>query len=630
MEEKRFFVFDFDSTFIQTEGLEEFFALTLKNDPKKGEKIKKIQEITNLGMEGKLDFRQSLMMRVGLLKANRGDLSRLNNALKKKISTSILRNKKFFRTHKDSIYIISGGFKEFVVPIVAQFGIDKDHVLANTFTYDREGRITGFDLDNPCSKTEGKVEAVKKLKLDGEVIVIGDGFTDLQVKEMGGAKKFVAFTENVYRETVAIKADSVIRSFDEFLYSHKLPMTLSYPKSKIKVLLLENIDALAVEKFKKEGYRVEEIKRGLSEEELREKIADVSILGIRSKTKITKKVLDKAARLFAVGTFTIGTDQMDLSSLSEEGVVVFNAPYQNTRSVVELALGEMILLLRGVFDKNNKMHQGVWDKSAVGSNEVRGKTLGIIGYGNIGSQLSVLAEALGMQVIFYDVIEKLPMGNAQRAIKLEELLKKSDVITIHVSGNRANTNIISGKEFSLMKDGVVFLNLSRGFVVDLKALVKFLKSGKIRGAAVDVFPNEPTGKDDPFESELRGFQNVILSPHIAGSTEEAQKNIGQFVSSKLIDFVNTGNTYLSVNLPNIQLPQQKNCHRLLHLHRNVPGILAQINNVLAENKINIEGQYLKTTEQVGYVITDVDKKYNSVVLNELKRIPETIKFRVLY
>lgn len=628
--ENKFYIFDFDSTFIQTEGLEELLSLSLKNDPARDEKMRRIQEITNKGMEGKLDFRQSLEERVKLLKAEKKDLEKLTKILKKKISVSILRNKKFFKDNKNAIYIISGGFKEFVIPIAKLFGIEEAHVLANNFLYNSKGQITGFNKQNLCSQSEGKVKAVQKLKLNGEIIVIGDGFTDYQIKELGVAKKFIAFTENVYREHVVEKADGEIRSFDEFLYTHKLPQSLSYPKSKIKVLLLENIDQEAVNLFKQEGYQVEEIKRALAEDELIQKIKEISILGIRSKTRITKKVIENAKKLIAVGAFCIGTDQMELPDLTQEGVAVFNAPYQNTRSVVELVVGEMIMLMRSINHKDKKMHQGIWDKSATGSNEIRGKTLGIIGYGNIGSQLSVIAESLGMQVLYFDLVEKLPLGNAKKADSMEEVLKKSDVITIHVSGDKSNTNLIGEKQFNLMKEGAVFLNLSRGLVVDIVSLSRYLKNGKLRGAALDVFPNEPKGRDDPFVSELIGLPNIILTPHIAGSTQEAQRNIGQFVAEKLIDFVNSGNTYLSVSLPNIQLPQQKNSHRLLHLHHNVPGILAKINQVLADNRINIEGQFLKTNDQVGYVITDVNKRYDLKILLELKKIADTIRFRVLY
>lgn len=626
----QFYIIDFDSTIIQTEGLEELAAISLKENPKREEILKKIKETTNAGMEGKITFRESLKRRLELLSANKTHIDILNKKLRKKISPSFLRNKQFLKLNKNNIYILSGGFKEFVWPTVMDLGIAPAHVFANTFKFNKAGKIIGFDLKNPLSKNNGKAEAVKKLNLKGEILVIGDSFTDLQIKRMGVAKRFIAFTENITREVIVKDADQIVRSFDEFLFLNKLPMSVSYPKTKMKVLLLENIESSATKAFEREGYQVEILKTALDEDQLSEKIKDISILGIRSKTKITRKVLENANKLKVVGAFCIGTEQMDLEALTNYGVCVFNAPYQNTRSVVELAIGEMIMLIRGVFEKSKNMHMGLWDKSAEGSFEIRGKTLGIIGYGNIGTQLSTLAEGLGMKVIFYDLVEKLPLGNAKAARDLNQLLKISDVISLHISGGSSNANFLTEKHFSQMKEGVIFINLSRGSVVDVEALTKYVKNGRIGGVAVDVFPNEPKSKGEKFSSTLQGLPNVILTPHIAGSTQEAQKEIANFVSSKIIDFINTGTSFLSVNYPSITLPEQKNSHRLLHLHKNVPGILAQINKVLADSHINIIGQYLRTNDSVGYLITDVNKKYNAQVLEQLKKIPDTIRFRVLY
>lgn len=654
---QKFYIIDFDSTFITLESLDELARISLKNSP---EKVSQIEQITKDGMVGKIGFRESLEKRIKHLESRVKDIEATVKILKRNITPSILRNRKFFKHNKDQIYIISGGFEELILPIIEDFGIEKSHILANKFIF-KNGKISGFDKTRPTSQAQGKATAVKNLNLDGEIIVIGDGFTDLEVKRVNsyqaielssnGIKKlptakssiaaslnrsspkhrFIAFIENVYRESIVSQADAVARDFDELLFLEKIPSEVSYPKSRMKVLLLENIESAAAENFKKEGYQVETLKSALDEKELIEKIKDVSILGIRSKTRVTENVLRSAKKLKSVGAFCIGTDQIDLNGATEYGISIFNAPFQNTRSVVELAIGEIIMLSRGVFDKSNKAHSGIWDKSANGSNEIRGKTLGIIGYGSIGSQLSVIAESLGMDVLFFDSVEKLALGNAKKAYSLDELLKKSDVISVHVSGDKKlNSNLISEKEFSKMKDGVIFLNLARGFIVDVKALVENLKSGKIRGAGIDVFPNEPKGKDDPFVSELSGLPNVILTPHIAGSTIEAQRNIAEFVSGKLIDFMNSGNTYLSVNFPNINLGEQGRAHRLLHLHKNMPGILSQINAILAEANVNIEGQYLKTNEEVGFLITDINQKYNAKVIEKLKKIEGTINLRVLY
>lgn len=629
-ENNKYYIIDFDSTFIKTEALEELFEISLSGAKDKDKILKKISLLTKKGMNGEISISKSLEERIALLKADKTHLDKAIQKIKKRVSNSIKRNKTFFKNNCENIYIVSSGFKEMILPIIKDFNIKEENIFANTFKFDKTGKITGFDKTNPLAKNNGKINVIKNLKLDGEVYVIGDGHTDYEIKESGAAKKFYAFTENVSREKVTKEADHVTPSFDEFLYVNKLPMEISYPKNRLKVLLLEKINDNAIKIFKDEGYQIESLNHSLSEKELKEKIKDVSILGIRSKTNISKSTLANANRLVTIGTFCIGTTQVDLTEAMKKGISVFNAPFSNTRSVVELALGEMIMLIRKIFDKSSALHRGVWDKSSVNSFELRGKTLGIIGYGKIGSQLSVLAEDLGMTVLYYDTIERLSLGNAKRCLTLKELLKKSDVISLHIDDNPQNKNFISEKEFKAMKDGVIFLNLSRGFVVDIKALKKNIQSGKISGTAVDVFPYEPHSNNEKFINELQGLPNVILTPHIGGSTEEAQIDIAKFVSTKIIDFINKGDTQFSVNFPNLQLPELRNSHRLVHIHENVPGILAKINNILGERKINIVGQYLKTNENIGYVITDISKKYNPKVLDELKKIENTIKFRVLY
>ncbi len=405
---------------------------------------------------------------------------------------------------------------------------------------------------------------------------------------------------------------------------------LSYPKNKIKVLLLEGVHINAKNTFTEGGFDVELVASSLDEEELCERIKGVSILGIRSKTNITKKVLEQADRLMAIGAFCIGTNQIDLEESTNRGVAVFNAPYSNTRSVVELAIAEIIMLMRNLPDKIRAMHDGVWNKSATNSFEIRNKTLGIIGYGSIGSQISIVAEAMGMKVFYYDLEEKLALGNAVPCKSLNELLSISDVISIHVDGRKENKNMIGDSQFSKMKDGVIFINLGRGHVVDISALKKYIDSGKIRGAAIDVYPKEPKSNNEPFESELIGAPNTILTPHIGGSTLEAQINIGAFVPNNLMKFINTGNTAGSVNFPQLQLPVLENGHRLIHIHQNISGLLAQLNKTLADHDINILGQYLKTNESIGYVITDIDEKYPTKFIDELKSIEGTIKVRVLF
>ncbi len=628
--QNKFFILDFDSTFVKVEALDELAEIALKKDTERESICSEIRKLTESAMNGSISFPVSLAKRVSLLKANRLHIEQLIKRLNKQVSRSIINNAGFFRKYSSSIIILSGGFKEYIIPVVKKFGIPSENVYANTFLFDKIGNITGFEKKNLLAQNSGKVKQLIALKLKGELIAIGDGHTDYELKKSGIINKFYAFTENIERLKVVKKADHVTPSFDEFLYISNLPMTISYPKNRIKVLLLENIHKDAAQLFKTEGYNVEVISKSLNEDELSEKIKDISILGIRSKTIVSEKVIAKAKKLMVVGAFCVGTNQIDMNACLTKGIIAFNAPFSNTRSVVELVLGEIIMLMRGILDKSNNLHKGVWDKSSKNSVEVRGKKLGIIGYGKIGSQLSVLAEDLGMEVYFYDTLEKLALGNAKKCYSMKELLKKADVISVHVDGSEQNKNLIGDKEFRLMKDGVVFLNLSRGFIVDIEALINNITSGKIKGTSIDVFPYEPESNDEIFLSGLQNLPNVILTPHIGGSTDEAQKDIANFVPCKIIDFVNSGNSYYSVNFPNIQLPSFENAHRLIHIHHNLPGILAKINLVFAQNNINIIGQYLKTNEHIGYVITDISKKYDPKVINELKKIDNTIKFRILY
>ena len=624
------FVIDFDSTFTQVEALDILGEISLDKHPEKESRLQKIKEVTDLGMAGELSLRESLEARIQILDAQKHHLDELVQRLKKKISKSINRNKVFFEQYADKTFIISNGFKDFIIPVVTELGIKPEHVFANDFVFDEKGKIIDFNRENVLSSNGGKVKQIEQLRLEGEIHMIGDGYTDYEVKKAGVAKKFYAFTENIERDSVKANADHIAPSFDEILFENKMSGALSYPKNRIKMLLLENVHPNALAKIKADGFSVESYPAGLDEDELSAKIKGIHVLGIRSKTQVTAKVLKHADKLMAIGAFCIGTNQIDLQAALAKGIVVFNAPFSNTRSVVELAIAEIIMLMRGIPDKSNDMHQGIWSKTASNSNEIRGKKLGIMGYGNIGSQLSVLAESMGMQVFYFDIEERLALGNATKCDTIEELLGLADVVTLHIDGRPENTGFFTKQHFDEMKEGVVFLNLARGPVVDVPALKAAIESGKIRGAGVDVFPEEPKSNNDPFESELIGLPNTILTPHIGGSTLEAQENIADFVPSKIMDYINTGNTALSVNFPNITLPKLHNANRLIHIHANKPGVLAKINKVLAEHDANIDGQYLKTNETVGYVITDIDRAYDKELITALKKIEHTIKFRVLY
>jgi len=408
------------------------------------------------------------------------------------------------------------------------------------------------------------------------------------------------------------------------------PIT-SLEKSKIKILLLEGVHQSAVDTLNAHGYsNIEYLKGALPEEELIEKVKDVHFIGIRSRSQLTDKVFDAAQKLVAVGCFCIGTNQVNLTAATERGVAVFNAPYSNTRSVAELVLAEAILLLRGVAEKNAKAHRGEWQKSAVKSYEIRGKKLGIVGYGSIGSQLSVLAESLGMEVYFYDVVTKLPLGNASQVASMQELLNMCDVISLHVPETASTKDLMGEEEFSQMKEGSIFLNAARGTVVDIDALCGALASGRLLGAAVDVFPVEPRTNKDEFISPLREFDNVILTPHVGGSTMEAQENIGYEVAEKLAKYSDNGTSITSVNFPEVALPEHANAHRLLHVHRNVPGVLTAINTIFSENNINISGQYLQTNDKVGYVVIDVEAERSQIAIDKIREVEGTIRVRRLF
>ena len=397
----------------------------------------------------------------------------------------------------------------------------------------------------------------------------------------------------------------------------------------LRALLLEQVHSDARAVLEDAGIVVDTVDRAMDEDELVSRLPGIHLLGLRSKTHLSARAIDAAADLIAVGAFCIGTNQIDLTAASEHGVAVFNAPFSNTRSVVELAIAELIALTRRLTEKNEAMHAGVWDKSADGAHEIRGRTLGIVGYGNIGTQLSVLAENLGMRVIFFDAADKLALGNARRASSMEELLAQADVVTLHVDGRASNKDIFGAAQFAAMRPDSLFLNLSRGFVVDYSALRTHIESGHIAGAAVDVFPVEPRGRGDEFVSELRGLPNVILTPHIGGSTEEAQRDIGNFVAGKFRDYVAEGNTSMSVNLPPLTLPRPAGTLRLVHIHRNVPGVLARVNGLLAEQQVNVEAQMLGTRGEFGYVVTDSVSGTTQAIVDVIRAMPETVRLRVI-
>lgn len=621
---KSYIIIDFDSTFMKVEGLEELAEIVLKDSPDQTRIVNEIKAITDLGMDGKIGFNESLTRRLDLLRINQDHLDKLVRRLKRKVSSSFSRNKAFFKKFKGRIYIISNGFKDFIDPVVQPYGIDSDHVLANTFVYNEEGWVIGFDQNNELAHSKGKSKKLKGLNLNGEIMVIGDAYTDFEMVEAGIAHKFFMFTENVLRESILDKADHVTPSFDEFLYVNHMPRALSYPKNRIKVLLQGGIDEQVKATFEAEGYQVEFGPEEWNESSLGAQIKDASILGVQALTTINPAVLEKANRLMAIGLFDTGTGAIDLEACANHGVNVFNAPYSNTRSQVELAIGYMIMLMRQV---PKFLHSDISQQAGLpASHEIRGRKLGIIGYGHAGSQLSVLAEAFGMDVYYYDVVDKPSMGNATKCATVKELLRKVEIVSIHVDDRPENVGFFNRSAFKSMTKNSILVDLSHGHAVDKEALITNIKSGKILGVAIDAFSN---GGADKWEA-LREFENVILTPRIAGHTVEAQKETAAIVPTKVIDYINTGNTSESLNFPELQLPILKNAHRLIHIHKNKPGVLAKIDSVMAKHNINILGQYLKTNDQIGYVIVDINKKYDKKVLKDLKVVEHTIKFRVLY
>jgi D-3-phosphoglycerate dehydrogenase len=624
------FVFDFDSTLVRIETLEALADIALAGDPNADTIRAEIARLTDQAMSGEIDFGTALRKRLSLLPLTRTHVHALADRILDEGTWSVRRNLRFFQENADKITIISGGFREIIAPVAERLGVSPDRVLCNDLVYDADGRVTGVDDENPLSYDNGKPRVIDALGLERPIVMVGDGWNDAEVKLAGAADRFYAFTEVARRDKVVAVADAETPSMDELLHAEGMMGRWSFPRSKVRMLLLENIHPAAVERLQEAGYSVETMKGALDEEDLIEKIKGVHVLGIRSKTNVTARVLEEADRLMAVAAFCIGTNQIDLDACADHGIAVFNAPYSNTRSVVELAIGLTITLMRDVADKSAAMHQGKWNKSADGSRELRGKTLGIVGYGAIGSQLSVLAEALGMRVIFHDLSERLALGNAKRMRNLDALLAEADVVTLHVDGRKENTNLIGAAQLQSMKEGALFLNLSRGHVVNIGALSQAIQGGRIAGAALDVFPEEPRTNADPFESPLMGLKNVILTPHIGGSTEEAQEAIAEFAAERLLGYLNRGDTTFSVNLPNVQLSEVSGGHRILHIHRNQPGVMAALNRELASAGLNILGQHLKTDERTGYVITDVDRDYDPEALNALKTLDGTLRFRLLH
>ena len=602
---KTFFVIDFDSTFTQVEAMEELAAISLENDPEKELFIEKIKQLTDLAMEGKMPFSKSLKARIALLSAKKYHIGMLVNRLRKRVSVSFARNKPFFKDYKGQIYIISGGFREFIVPVVKPYFIDEEHIFANTFVFDKKNNITGVDETNPLAQENGKVKLIKQLKLQGNVIVIGDGYTDFQIFEAGLAQQFFAFTENISRASVIKKAQQIAPSLDEILYRQKLPMTLSYPKTRIKVLLWGEPTFLAENILRQEGYQISKLPQKASLKAINEEleVSNILLYVPDSNPGLFEKA--NTSKLLTAGVWGEAVSEKSYSKFALQGTAVFDSNFAYSRSNAELALLMILELNR---------NQG---------EELLGKKLGIIGFGHRGSLISVLAEHLGLEVFYYDIDEKPALGNAKRIKLLPDLIRRSNIVVITAGKRFRVMPILGSKEIRLMQKDAILVNLSYDNCLDLDAVKTGLQQGKLGGFGMDCLTRETY-------DEVMKLPKSIISFQKRFATHQTQLNISEMLCEKLIGYINTGNTKGSINFPELSLPAQVNCDRFIHVHHNRPGVLAQINTILLKHHINISGQYLKTGEQIGYVITDVAKNYAKLALEDLKAIPETIKFRVLY
>jgi D-3-phosphoglycerate dehydrogenase len=542
------------------------------------------------------------------------------------------------------IFLFSTSLDLLVKPVADHLGICQDNVFTNRVVT-KDHRIIGTDTSRPLSQSLGKLYLAEKLRsegrLSGSTAIVGQSRSAVAIRRNDIAEMFIYFTGEKENEEIREQADFVIDRFDQLLslffsddelsnmsVSFESPVVTSPRLGKApKILLLENIHPKASSRLSGIGFQITSQKSALDEKDLIQRGRGFHALGIRSKTHISAKTIGELKDLWVIGAFCIGTSQIDLDAAAQAGIPVFNAPYSNTRSVAELVVGETVMLMRRIFEKSTAAHQGRWLKTAQGSTEIRGKTAGIVGYGHIGSQVSVLLENLGMSVMFYDIVDKLPLGNAQQAASLYDLLEAADIITMHVPDTKETRGMIGKNELQRMKDGAFLINSSRGKVVDLVALKEAIEAGHIAGAAVDVFPDEPNRPDDEFSTPLQGLSNVILTPHIGGSTTEAQENIASYVSYKIEKYLTTGSTTGAVNFPEVDIPRLEGKHRILHIHKNVPGVLAKINTIFSQRRINVEGQMLQTRGDIGYLIVDVDHQISEQVFQLMLHITETIQVR---
>ena len=629
-------IFDFDSTLLNQEAVDVLIEIGLRKFSPEERQFRRLslQSLYDRTEAGEVSRGQKMDQQMSIAKINREDVKAAAATLQLLIRPKIRETIEVLTSNNKQLFVFSRAFEELVRPITDALNIPQRNVFTNKLVFSADNIVTEVDKAQPLYNLNGKVFLAESLKNErrflGETIVIGNSRADLAIRTSGVADTFIYFANQDNDETVLIEADFVVNTFEQILplVCLQLPepeWTEVEAQHPYKALLLENIHHQAAETLTAGEIQVNTYKTAASIEELKTIGADCEILGIRSKTQIRAEELNALKSLLTIGCFCIGTDQVDLKAAAAAGIPVFNAPYANTRSVAELVLGEAIMLMRGIFDKSNAAHTGKWYKNTTHSWELRGKTLGIIGYGHIGSQVSVLFEHLGMQVIFHDIVDKLPLGNAKRMPSLADLLQVADIVTLHVPDTKQTQGLIGADEIGLMKEKSMLINFSRGKVVDLNALKSALENGRLVGAAVDVYPEEPASSGEAFHCVLQGVPNVILTPHIGGTTLEAQQNIALEVSGKLRHFLETGSTLGAVNFPEADLPRTPETDRILLVHRNVPGVVAKVNTAFYQRRINIEAQILKTRDDLGYMIIDVSHNLSAHVLILLNRITETIK-----
>ncbi|MBN2088680.1 phosphoglycerate dehydrogenase [candidate division KSB1 bacterium] len=633
-------LFDFDCCFLQQEAIEFLIELGLRkfDVAEQQFRLESLRSLAARTEAHEVSRGHKMNQQLQISQINQADVKRAASLMETQLLPEVQMVINYLKENNRQIIVFSRGFEELVLPVTDLLEIPRRNVFSNRLLFEAGSEIPGIDDSNPLFLQSGKVYLAEYLKNQGRLLgptaVIGDSRADLSIRKSGIANYFIYFENLRTDETTLSEADFVIQQLDQLLPLVTSPFLTNQRKSpaprdketkKYHTILVENIHPIATSKLKEADFSIQSYKHAPDAGELALLTSICNVLGIRSKTQLRAEILEKMQHLFVIGCFCIGTDQVDLEAAARHGIPVFNAPYANTRSVAELVAGMAIMLMRDVVDKSNAAHQGQWLKKTTHACELRGKTVGIIGYGHIGSQVSILFEDLGLKIIYYDIVDKLPLGNARRMPSLEVLLAEADIVTLHVPDTPETRGMINERTGHLMKSGSILINTSRGKVVDLNVLKSAIKSGRIIGAALDVFPEEPGSNQDPFVCELQNLPNVILTPHIGGSTLEAQERIADEVSTKLINFLKTGATIGAVNFPEADLPPTSDSYRILHIHRNQPQVLAKIHNIFSQYQVNVTAEILKTRDSIGYLIVDIHRDNPAPVPELLSRITETIR-----